>query len=79
MSRDVELGGPMIDALSRGHCPDCNYRGFVLGPKGSLAQNIECGNLSCRARFNVTIFGWQVVFAQRIEKESEGGPGWPTS
>ena len=66
----------MRDAISRGHCPDCGYRGFVLGPKGGVAQNIECGNISCRARFNVTTFGSDVLVAQRIEKEDEGGTAW---
>lgn len=62
--------------LSAGHCPDCNYRGFRLGPRGGAAQNIECGNLKCRARFNVTMISGTAVFAQRIERESEGGSTW---
>ena len=66
------------DRLSQGHCPDCGYRGFVLGPLGGAAQNIECGNIQCRARFNVTVYAGQVLFAQRIEKQSEGGPSWPS-
>jgi hypothetical protein len=65
-------------AISRGHCPDCDHRGFVLGPKGGAAQNIECGNLQCRARFNVTVYGGRVVFCHRIARESEGGSKWAT-
>jgi hypothetical protein len=66
-------------AIERGHCPDCDHRGFVLGPKGGAAQNIECGNLQCRARFNVT-YAWPgVVFCERIPRESEGGSQWPGS
>jgi hypothetical protein len=63
-------------SISSGHCPDCSHRGFILGPKGGASQNIECGNLNCRARFNVTIFAGACVFAQRIERESEGGSRW---
>jgi hypothetical protein len=65
-----------IDRLNAGRCPDCNYRGFVLGPRGGSAQNIECGNLNCRARFNVTIYASRVVMAQRIERRRDGGAIW---
>lgn len=65
-------------AITRGHCPDCNHRGFVLGPRGGVAQNIECGNLDCRARFNVCVYAGQAVFAQRIPREREGGSRWGT-
>ena len=63
--------------ITRGNCPDCGYRGFVLGPRGGASINIECGNLACRARFNVTAARnhW-IVFAQRIPRESEGGSNW---
>ena len=66
------------DRIAAGHCPDCDHRGFVLGPRGGLAMNIECGNLQCRARFNITIAPMtrQVVFAQRIPKEVDGGTTW---
>jgi hypothetical protein len=63
--------------LTHGHCPDCGYRGFVLGPRGGASINIECGNLDCRARFDVTTaMTHHVVFAQRIPKQSEGGSDW---
>jgi hypothetical protein len=64
------------DRIEAGHCPDCDYRGFVLGPKGGAAQNIECGNVECRSRFNVTFWSSAVVMADRIEKVSEGGLPW---
>jgi hypothetical protein len=66
-------------SISHGRCPDCGYRGFILGPKGGAAQNIECGNVECRARWNVTTFGGACVFAQRIPREDEGGSHWGTS
>jgi hypothetical protein len=59
-------------AITRGNCPVCGYRGFVLGPRGGLAQNIECGNLKCRARFNVTMYAGTCLFSQRID----GGSHW---
>jgi len=61
-------------ALECGHCPDCGYRGFVIGPQGGMAINIECGG--CRNRFNVSYFGGQVVMAHRLESRAEGGPEW---
>jgi hypothetical protein len=65
----------MIDA---GLCPDCRYRGFVLGPRGGMSINIECGNVRCRARFNVASgFGsHHILMAQRLSKQSEGGADW---
>ena len=65
-------------SLTRGHCPDCGYRGFVLGPRGGAAINIECGNTACRARFNVSSFAhWHgVAMGERIPKEAKGGSNW---
>lgn len=65
-------------ALELGRCADCGYRGFVLGPRGGAAQNIECGSLTCRARFNVVQnpLGQGLVFAERIPKERNGGARW---
>jgi len=51
--------------MSRGHCPDCNHRGFVLGPRGGAAINISCGG--CDKRFNVTTFGNEVVMGERLQ------------
>ena len=63
---DEETHDAMCESIGRGHCPDCNYRGFVLGPRGGAAQNIECGNVECRHKFNVVIFGNTCVRAERI-------------
>lgn len=64
--------------LNAGRCPDCGGRGFVLGPRGGMNQNIECAQIRCRARFNVAIFAGAVQHAERIEKRVEGGPRWPS-
>lgn len=76
--RRQQVDDDALDSLNRGVCPVCHYRGFVLGPKGGLNQNIECGNLSCRTRFNVALFSGRIMSAQRIEKRSEGGIAWPS-
>jgi hypothetical protein len=57
-----------------GIAPDCGYRGFVLGPRGELAINIECGSPSCRARFNVgaSQYSHKVIIGERIPKPSYG-------
>jgi len=67
-----------IAMLNQGRCPDCTEKGFRLGPRGGAAQNIECANPKCRARFNVSRFSAMdhVVIAERIPKESEGGAAW---
>ena len=62
----------LVARIDAGHCPDCGYRGFVLGPRGGAAQNIECGNVDCRARFNVTVYGGAVLIAQRIGRGGDG-------
>ena len=76
MSREVSAAE--LQTLNQGHCPDCRGRGFVLGPRGGLALNIECAQLPCRARFNVALFSGVAQTAQRIEKRLEGGPEWPS-
>jgi hypothetical protein len=62
--------------ISEGLCPDCGYRGFILGPRGGAAMNIECGSLECRSRWNVTQISGEVVFCHRIPREREGGAKW---
>lgn len=62
----------ILAPVQRGYCPDCRHRGFLLGPRGGAAINIECGNLECRSRFNVTPMGWGVmVFVERIPRATE--------
>lgn len=65
-----------VETIDRGHCPDCNHRGFVLGPRGGNGQNIECGG--CGNRFNVaaTSMSHHIVMAHRIPREDHGGSDW---
>lgn len=65
-----------VKKIDSGHCPDCNHRGFVFGPRGGAAMNIECGG--CAARFNVSqfIYSHHIVMAHRIPKQSDGGSDW---
>ena len=48
------MEAPSADCFSA--VRSCGYRGFVLGPRGYNSTNIECGNVACRARFNVSQF-----------------------
>jgi hypothetical protein len=73
-----ELNEAAMEMITRGSCPICARRGFVLGPMGASAINIECANLDCRRRFNVALFAGEVMMAQQIEKRGEGGPVWPS-
>jgi hypothetical protein len=73
-----ELSEADMNLLSRGLCPKCKSRGFVIGPQGGASINIECANW-CRARYNVVFFAGHAVMAQKIPDESEGGPEWPSS
>jgi hypothetical protein len=60
--------------ISRGHCPDCTQRGFVIGPQGGSAINIECANLGCRSRFNASFYAGNVLLVQRIDRSAI----WPS-
>jgi hypothetical protein len=84
-TRDEILPTDACERIRSGHCPDCGHRGFVLGPRGGINLNIECGNLDCRARFNVALTdAYEVTargprsiwFAHRIDRQSEGGTDW---
>lgn len=66
----------IIQSIEDGHCPDCHHRGFVLGPQGGMSINVECGNLGCRHRFNVTRWQGQTAFVERLECVAEGGIPW---
>jgi len=64
LAKGGQLTEEELRTMSRGHCPLCNHRGFVLGPRGGAAQNITCGG--CGAPFNVTTFGHEVVMGERL-------------
>ncbi len=69
------LSEEQLLVISRGHCPDCGHRGFVLGPQGGAAINIECG--ACANRFNVARAPWgKMVWGERIDREDDGGSKW---
>jgi len=72
------LDDDAVAKIDRGYCPDCGHRGFVLGPRGGASMNIECGNVACRARFNIVQLpaSHHIVAGHRIEKQSEGGSDW---
>jgi len=63
-----------LDVLTAGNCPTCGKRGFVLGPRGGQAINVECANLKCRVRFNVVTYAGRVMMAQSIDRASV----WPS-
>lgn len=75
----TRLSEEECNTLTRGHCPRCQARGFVLGPRGGVAINIECANLACRERFNVTSVSGEIFLAELITRESEGGAQWPSA
>jgi hypothetical protein len=77
----------MIDVVfpENEDCPDCGGFIFRRGPRGGIAQNIEC--VGCGSRFNVTRFDramtdgrtegrMPIVWAHRIPSEREGGGVW---
>jgi len=73
-----ELSEADKNRLTRGHCPKCGERGFVLGPQDGASINIECASW-CRARYNVALFAGHVIAAEKIPDENEGGAAWPSS
>lgn len=67
-------GDTLASTITRGLCPDCGYRGFVVGPQGGKSTNIECANIDCRSRFNAAFFGGEAALVARIPRES----AWPS-
>lgn len=63
MTDVIEKDGPMDE------CIDCG--GFIwrAGPRGGIAQNMEC--VGCGARFNFAWWLGQVAFLQRIDNTGE--------
>jgi hypothetical protein len=72
----MNLARADLGILSKGHCPACGLRGFVIGPQGGKSINIECAHTSCRARFNVAFFGGVAMMAQRLTDDHR--PVWPS-
>ena len=68
----------ITESVTRGHCPDCGHRGFVIGPMGGMSINIECGSLDCRSRFSAAFYGGRAMFCERIDRFGEGGTVWPS-
>lgn len=66
----------IVEDIESGHCPDCGYRGFVLGPQGGMAINVECGG--CRHRFNIHRWRGITAFVERLPSVAEGGVIWPS-
>jgi hypothetical protein len=56
--------------LGAGCCPRCGGEMFQPGPRGGSSRNVEC--ISCGHRFNVTIIGNQLLFAQYIGDRAFG-------
>lgn len=75
VTNDVFTDAEDPRVITAGHCPACKQRGFIIGPRGGSAINIECANVQCRQRFNVTYDHHQhVVMSQRIERVGK----WPS-
>jgi|SoiMethySBSTD1v2_1073268.scaffolds.fasta_scaffold208679_3 hypothetical protein len=65
MSED-ELTSKARGLLANGWCPACGSH-LIPGPRGGAAQNFYCINRDdCRAGFNLTFYGGQLVFAEPI-------------
>jgi len=78
MRTHEHLSDAALEAISKGDCPSCGHRGFVIGPWGGASINIECANPRCRERFNVTLVSGTALIGQSIEREIDGGSEWPS-
>jgi hypothetical protein len=68
-----QLDDAQLKKMSDGYCPDCGHKGFVLGPRGGMSINIECGG--CRNRFNVasSSHSHRFLWGQRIDRAGNWG------
>lgn len=73
----IDLDAAQLLCISFGDCPQCRQRGFVIGPAGGAALNIECAALDCRTRYNVVFFAGSARMGQVIGNGSTG-PQWPS-
>jgi hypothetical protein len=69
-----ELALRDLGQISRGNCPVCLQRGFVIGPLGGSSLNIECANLACRQRYNVAFRSGTAMMGHPIPRDTE----WPS-
>lgn len=64
----------LTDAMLTGNtdrvaCPDCQQGLLLIGPSGGMSNNTMCE--FCQSEFNLTFYGKQCIFAERI---SDAGP-----
>lgn len=74
--------GPMINdadlkTISKGCCPACRKRGFVIGPAGGASLNIECANTRCRDRYNVVFISGTAMIGHHLGNGATG-IAWPS-
>jgi hypothetical protein len=66
-----------LKTISRGFCPACHKRGFVIGPAGGAALNIECANVRCRDRFNIVFISGEAMIGHHIGNGATNA-AWPS-
>jgi len=59
-----DITGRRLGALMAGRCCNCGFDRWQPGPRGGASQNWECA--TCGKRFNLTIRGASLLFAQSI-------------
>ena len=65
-----EITGRRLGALMNGRCPECSGDRWQPGPQAlGTAQNFECA--FCARRYNITIIGRTVMFAQAIDQNGD--------
>lgn len=63
-------------SLKRGgilRCPDCGDGALLEGPSGGMALNCCC--IQCGSEFNLSFWGDQAVFCERISDKGPRHPG----
>ena len=65
---DIALTADQLGAIGRGNCPDCKYRGFIIGPMAGMQINITCGG-NLNHRFNVAFYAGDALMGHRLPPE----------
>lgn len=76
-SRGAQLEESELKTISKGYCPACRMRGFVIGPAGGAMLNIECAHIRCRDRFNILFVSGKAMIGHRLGNGATG-PDWPS-
>ncbi len=62
----INLSDDQLAKISDGYCPDCNCRGWLIGPMAGHQINITCTSHLETHRFNVAFYSGKAIMGHRL-------------